>query len=254
MYTLRTYQKEAVDAVLKHFRQSKEPAVVVLPTGSGKSLVIAELANRARGRVLVLAHVRELVEQNHAKFKAFNQDAGVFSAGLRQKDSYQKVIFGSIQSVARAADEFFDGFSLVVIDECHRVAIASETQYQVVLDKLSNANPGLCVLGLTATPYRLGLGWIYEEHTPTRIRRTKERRFFKKCIFELTIRYMIEHGFLTPPVRIDSPVACYDFSSLKLNGVSFVQSQIEQLLKDQKRITPVIIQNIIDLSKDGQAS
>lgn len=58
IFTLRPYQQEAVDATLNHFRRHRTPAVIVLPTGAGKSLVIAELARVARGRVLVLAHVK----------------------------------------------------------------------------------------------------------------------------------------------------------------------------------------------------
>ena len=69
-FTLRPYQQEAVDATLAWFRRHTEPAAIVLPTGAGKSLVIAELARLARGRVLVLAHVKELVAQNHAKYCA----------------------------------------------------------------------------------------------------------------------------------------------------------------------------------------
>lgn len=56
----------------------KTPAVIVLPTGAGKSLVIAELARLARGRVLVLAHVKELVAQNHAKYQALGLEADIF--------------------------------------------------------------------------------------------------------------------------------------------------------------------------------
>ncbi|WP_081111925.1 DEAD/DEAH box helicase [Bdellovibrio bacteriovorus] len=252
MYTLRPYQQEAVQATLKHFRKEKSPAVIVLPTGAGKSLVIAELARLARGRVLVLAHVRELVEQNHQKYQSFGLEAGIFSAGLQRKESHQKVIFGSIQSIARADDDFFKDFSLVVIDECHRVSITGETQYFQVLNKLQANNPEICVLGLTATPYRLGLGWIYNYNVHTKTQSTTEDRFFKKCIYDLTISYMIKNGYLTRPIKIDSPVACYDFSSLKLNGTSFVTTQIEAILKDQMRITPLIIKNIIDMSKDRQ--
>ena len=80
MYQLRPYQQQAVEAVIDHFRRRSSPAVVVLPTGAGKSLVIAELARLARGRVLVLAHVKELVEQNGAKFTAYGREAGIFSA------------------------------------------------------------------------------------------------------------------------------------------------------------------------------
>src|SRR3954463_12357364 len=102
MYKLRPYQQEAVDNVLRFFRKKREPAVLVLPTGAGKSLVIAELARIAKGRVLVLAHVKELVEQNHAKYTSFDKEAGIYSAGLNRKESSQKTIFGSIQSIARA--------------------------------------------------------------------------------------------------------------------------------------------------------
>ena len=250
MYQLRPYQQEAVTATLQHFRKEKSPAVIVLPTGAGKSLVIAELARLAKGRVLVLAHVKELVEQNHAKYVSFGLEAGIFSAGLNRKEASQKVIFGSIQSIARAEEDFFQNFSLLVIDECHRVSVAGETQYHQVITKLQNLNPGLCVLGLTATPYRLGLGWIYQYHTTQKVQQTTEDRFFKKCIYELSIGYMIKNKYLTPPVKIDSPVACYDFSALKLHGTSYVTSQIEALLKDQKRITPLIIKNIVDMSVD----
>lgn len=252
MYKLRPYQQDAVNATLKHFRDEKTPAVVVLPTGAGKSLVIAELARIARGRVLVLAHVRELVEQNHAKYMSLGLDAGIYSAGLNRKESDQKTIFGSIQSIARAGDEFFKNFSLVVIDECHRVSTEGETQYFQVISKLKKNNSDLCILGLTATPYRLGYGWIYEYNVPKKLQQTTSERFFKKCIFELPTRYMIKNGYLTPPIKIDSPVACYDFSSLKINGAQFVLAQIEALLKDQKRITPLIIKNIIEMSNDRE--
>ena len=252
MYELRSYQKESVQMTLKHFRQEKSPAVLVLPTGAGKSLVIAELARLARGRVLVMAHVRELVDQNHAKYISFNLKAGIYSAGLNRKETSDKVIFGSIQSIARAEEDFFEDFSLVVIDECHRVSMQGETQYLQVITKLQSRNPQLCILGLTATPYRLGLGWIYQHHSTKKIERTGEERFFKKCIYELSIGYLIKNKFLTPPVKIDSPVACYDFSSLKLEGGRFVQAKIEELLKDQKRITPVIIKNIVEMSQERQ--
>ncbi|MEO6459335.1 MAG: DEAD/DEAH box helicase, partial [Bdellovibrionota bacterium] len=248
MYTLRPYQADAVQATLAHFREDRSPAVIVLPTGAGKSLVIAELARIAKGRVLVLAHVRELVEQNHAKYISLGLEAGIYSAGLNRKESDQKTIFGSIQSIARAPEEFFENFSLLVIDECHRVSMEGETQYFQVISKLQKINPELCVLGLTATPYRLGYGWIYELNRQRKMRKTPEGRFFKKCIFDLSTRFMIRNKYLTPPVKIDSPVASYDFSSLKLHGAHYVAAQVEKLLNDQKRITPMIIHNIVEMA------
>ena len=252
MYQLRPYQQDAVKSTIRHFQKENSPAVIVLPTGAGKSLVIAELARLARGRVLVLAHVKELVEQNHAKYESYDLKAGIYSAGLNRKDSAQKVIFGSIQSVANADESFFQDFSLLVIDECHRVSMEGETQYLQVINKLRHASPRLCILGLTATPYRLGQGWIYQYNAHKEDMKTDEDRFFKKCIYELSIGYMIKNKFLTPPIKIDSPVACYDFSKLELNGPRYNQKEIEGILKDQKRITPSIINNIVEMASERQ--
>src|SRR4051812_50184936 len=86
MYQLRDYQQTAVDNAVKYFKRSRAPAVVVLPTGAGKSLIIAELARIAKGRVLVLAHVKELVEQNHEKYVSYGLSAGVFFSRLGKKE------------------------------------------------------------------------------------------------------------------------------------------------------------------------
>jgi DNA repair protein RadD len=248
VYQLRDYQQKAVDQVLQFFKKKRVPAVIVLPTGAGKSLVIAELARIAKGRVLVLAHVKELVEQNYEKYVSYGLTAGIYSASLGKKDSSQKAIFGSVQSIARAPDDFFNDFSLLVIDECHRVADEGETQYQTVIKKLLDRNSGLCILGLTATPYRLGLGWIYEYSQNGEIK-TDQPRFFKQCVFELPLSYMIKHHYLTVPVKVDIPVTSYDFSELSEKGRMYTLAEVEELLKSQKRLTPLIIKNIIDITE-----
>ena len=247
MYKLRSYQQDAVDSTVKYFRKKRDPAVIVLPTGAGKSLVIAELAKIAKGRVLVLAHVKELVEQNHLKYQSYDLEAGVYSAGLSKKESQQKVIFGSIQSVAKASDSFFDDFTLLVIDECHRVSLESDSQYGKVIKKLREKNRGICILGLTATPYRLGVGWIYNYGHDGTVQ-TQENRFFKQCVFDLSLKYMIRNKYLTPPVTIDIPVTCYDFSEL-MESKSYTMAQVEELLGQQRRLTPLIVKNIIDITE-----
>ena len=248
MYKLRDYQQEAVDNTIKYFQKKRDPALIVLPTGAGKSLVIAELARIAKGRVLVLAHVKELVEQNHQKYTSYDLPAGIFSASLGKKDWDHKAIFGSVQSVARAPDDFFNEFSLLVIDECHRVAEEGATQYQDVIRKLKERNPNLCILGLTATPYRLGLGWIYEYSQIGELK-TEQPRFFKQCVYELPISYMIKNKFLTVPVKVDIPVTCYDFSELSEKNRMYTAAEVEELLKNQKRLTPLIVKNVVDITE-----
>lgn len=251
MYELRPYQQEAVDSALDYFRKKRLPAVVVLPTGAGKSLVIAELAKIARGRVLILAHVKELVEQNHLKYESYGLEAGIYSAGLNQKDRAQKVIFGSIQSVANADDRFFREFTLLVIDECHRVGLEADSQYAQVIKRLKLNNKDICILGLTATPYRLGLGWIYNYSRRGELK-TREMRFFKHCIYELPLEYMIRNKYLTPPVKVDIPVTSYDFSELTEDGRPYSMAQLEEVLKRQRRLTPLIIKNIVDIAETYQ--
>lgn len=251
-FTLRPYQQEAVDATVTYFRRSAEPAVIVLPTGAGKSLVIAELARVARGRVLVLAHVKELVAQNHAKYQAYGLQADIFAAGLQRKESQAKVVFGSVQSVARNLAQFDDRFSLLIVDECHRISDADDSQYQQIINQLRQRNPQLRLLGLTATPYRLGKGWIYQFHYHGMVRGS-EQALFRDCIYELPLRYMIKHGFLVPPERLDMPVVQYDFSRLQAqeNGL-FSEADLNRELKQQQRITPHIIQQIVEFARDRQ--
>ncbi|MEZ9501934.1 DEAD/DEAH box helicase [Vibrio sp. 10N.286.51.B11] len=250
MYTLRPYQADSVKSVIHYFRKHQTPAVLVLPTGAGKSLVIAELARLAKGRVLVLAHVKELVEQNHEKYEGYGLKGSIFSAGLGRKETDQQVVFASVQSVVRNLDSFSNQFSLLVIDECHRVPDEKTSSYQKVITHLRENNSGIKVLGLTATPYRLGMGWIYQYHTRGQVR-SDEPRFFRDCIFELPIRYLLDEGFLTPARMIDAPVLSYDFSQLKpVSTGRYKEAELDMVIEQSKRATPQIVDQIIHLAQD----
>ncbi|MFP4262813.1 MAG: DEAD/DEAH box helicase [Halomonas sp.] len=256
--TLRPYQREAVRRVVEHFRGSDAPAVVVLPTGSGKSLVIAELARLARGRVLVLAHVRELVEQNHAKYQAYGLSADIFSAGLGRKESGRQVVFGSVQSVVRGLERFEAGdFTLLVIDECHRVSPEKDAGYRRVIDRLRAANPRLKVLGLTATPYRLGQGFIYHRHHHGMVRGDDDC-FFRDCVFEQPLRLMVKQGYLAEPVRVDAALfkdgeeLRYDFSALAPGSSGLFREEELNRVVAGHRATPGIIAEVVERARDRQ--
>ncbi|NOU50662.1 DEAD/DEAH box helicase [Pseudoalteromonas sp. JBTF-M23] len=252
IYTLRPYQQEAVDNTITHFKRCNDPAVIVLPTGAGKSLVIAELARLARHKILVLAHVKELVEQNAQKYTSFGLTASIFSAGLGQKSLSEQVTFASVQSVVRNLEKLNEFYSLVIIDECHRVSGEPQSQYEKVISTIKVNNPNLKVLGLTATPYRLGMGWIYNHHYHGFVRGTKSSPF-KRCIYELPLRYMIQNKYLTPPKEIDPAVAHYDFSELHTDQFgSYSQKDMNTLLKSQTRATLSIVSHIIEQSKNRQ--
>lgn len=271
--SLRPYQREAVSRVVSHFRGSDQPAVVVLPTGSGKSLVIAELARLARGRVLVLAHVRELVEQNHARYLAYGLEADIFSAGLGRRESARQVVFGSVQSVVRHLARISDGklsdgklsdgkpgdgesahrpFTLLVIDECHRVSLEEDSSYHRVIDHLRRRNPRLKVLGLTATPYRLGHGFIYHRHYHGMVR-GDEDCFFRDCVFEQPLRLMVKQGYLASPIKVDATVERYDFSRATVGcGGLFREDALNRVVA-ANRATPGIIAEVIERARDRRS-
>lgn len=254
--TLRPYQQQAVGATLTHFRRSNEAAVIVLPTGAGKSLVIAELARLARRRILVLAHVKELVAQNHSKYQHYGFRASIFSAGLNRKEADTQVVFGSVQSVVRNLAAFADEFSLLIIDECHRVSTDENSEYQQIIRHLKNHNPALKVLGLTATPYRLDGGWIFHQHRQQGcIKGSADDKAFSCCIFELPLRHMVEHGYLTPARVLDAPVAHYDFEQLRPAGQGgeqprYSEAELNRVVLGTKRATARIIDQVISLAAD----
>ena len=255
-FTLRPYQQAAVDATLQHFRETDDAAVIVLPTGAGKSLVIAELARLARKKILILAHVKELVEQNHGKYESYGLQGSVFSAGLKRKTKDRQVTFASVQSVGANIETFSEEYSLLIIDECHRVSSLEESQYQTIIQQLKQHNPHLKVLGLTATPYRLGMGWIYQYHYRGFTRNQADadsHKPFVKCIYDLPLNYMINKGFLTPPNIIDAAVSQYDFSSLTENKFgNYVEKDVNQLLTKYRRVTQAITEQVEQLAEKRQ--
>lgn len=256
-WELRDYQRAAVEATLRHFRASDAPACLVLPTGAGKSLVIAELARLARGRVLVLAHVKELCEQNYEKFSRSGLQAGLFVAGLGRKEEAHAVTFASVQSVHRNLERFVAPISLLVIDECHRLSDAEDSQFQQVIRHLRQRSPRLKLLGLTATPYRLGYGWIYRYHHRGKVRDTdgQEPPPFERCVYEVGLQHLIARGYLTQPTVIDAPIASYDFSSLTTDRYGHASEKaVNQLLVKHARVTESIVSQVRELAANRRGA
>lgn len=149
IYKLRDYQQEASDASIRFFRNGTERnGILILPTGSGKSLCIADIAHRLDGNVLVFQPSKEILEQNYNKLRGYGvENCSIYSASFRKKE-INRITFATIGSV-KAHMEDFNHFRYIIIDECHQVN-AEEGMYRSFFDCAKRK-----ILGLTATPYRL---------------------------------------------------------------------------------------------------
>ena len=164
----RQYQTEAVESIWNYFRQAYGNPLIAMPTGTGKSVVIAKFLESIyrqypTQRILVITHVKELIAQNYKKLKALwpSAPAGIYSAGLKRKDLHDKILFCGIASLIKVADQL-PKIDLIMVDEAHLVSPNEETLYQSLIRILKAVNPHLKVIGLTATPWRLGQGKITE--------------------------------------------------------------------------------------------
>lgn len=168
MFEPRYYQADSIRAVYDYFEHHTGNPIIAQPTGTGKSVVIA---NFLKGiyelyptqRIMMLTHVSELIEQNFDKLKKSwpTAPAGIYSAGLGRRDTHNKITFAGIQSVRKIPDQF-GHIDLILIDECHLVSDDDEASYYSFIQALLAVNPYLKVVGLSATPWRLGMGLLTE--------------------------------------------------------------------------------------------
>ena len=162
---LRPYQLEAVDAVYRHLRAHDDNPCVVIPTAGGKTPVMATICKDAvgtwNGRVLILAHVKELLEQAADKLDRIAPElhVGIHSAGLNRRDTEHPVIIAGIQSVYKRACDL-GAFNLVMVDEAHMIPPDGDGMYRQCLADMKVINPQVRVIGLTATPFRMKSGMI----------------------------------------------------------------------------------------------
>lgn len=148
-FTPRPYQQQAIDAGVNFFKQAKiYHAIEILPTGSGKSVVIANISKELEGKTIVFQPSKEILEQNFAKFTSYGYRASIYSASAGSK-RIDKVVFATIGSVA-SKHHLFQEFKNIIIDECHLVNPKGGMYHDFI-----HSIEGCKVLGLTATPYRL---------------------------------------------------------------------------------------------------
>lgn len=242
---LRPYQQEAVNAVYAHLRERDDNPCLVLCTGAGKSILIGKIASDAvtqwNGRVLILAHVKELLEQNAGKVKSLCPEipVGIYSAGLNSKDTKHPVIVAGIQSVYNKACEL-GVFDLIIVDEAHLIAPDGDGMYRTFLNDMKVINPNVRVIGLTATPYRLKGGLI-----------CKPENILNTVCYEVGVKEMIQQGYLSPLITRSGKKEI-DLSNLHVRGGEFINTEIVAAM-DKEEVTKAACAEIVKLTEDRKS-
>lgn len=205
---------------------------------SGKSVIIASMCREflsfaPESKILMLTHVRELIEQNAAKMCTIwpNAPLGIYSAGLRRKELGEPITFGGIQSLRGKADEI-GHVDVAIIDECHLVSHEDEGGYRDLLNELTNINPRLRIVGLTASPWRLGHGLI-----------TEKPAIFDDLIEPVSVEELIARGFLAN-LRSKNTEVHYDLSKVHKRGGEYIESELAKAVdtsEQNERVADEII-------------
>jgi DNA repair protein RadD len=244
---LRPYQKEAIDSTFRYFADNDGNPLIVLPTGTGKSVVIAEFCRQTLKdwpdtKILVVTHVRELIKQNHDELKTLwpEAPAGINSAGLKKRDYDPSIVFCGIQSVHKKASNFVK-VDLVLIDEVHLVPRKTNTMYQRFLSNLKIMNPHMRVIGLTATPYRLDSGLLH----------TGKEALFDAVSYEAELKDMVDQGYLTR-LMSKQPKTRLDVSSVSIRGGEFVAGELERAV-DRTDVNESVVREIVVLGAERKS-
>lgn len=245
----RPYQQDAHDAVVDHWKRSTLPVLVEAATGAGKSVIVAMLAHTLHKlsggkRVLCLAPSAELVVQNAEKYKATGERCSIYSASAGGKSLRHQVVFATEGTFKSQAKRLGPDFAGVIVDECHRLT----PTIKKIIEDMRSGNPNLRVCGLSATPYRLGDGFIFGVDPDGKAlpKEVTKDPYFHQCVYSIGARMLLSMGYLTPLRAEDINAESYDTSGLKVkaNG-QFDEKSLKAAFEGWGRKTSAIIADVV---------
>ena len=241
--TLRPYQQEAIDKTYEFWERGwGSHPLIVAPTGAGKSLIIGQLVKDIcghDGRVLILAHVKELIEQNAKELHALmpSADIGVYSAGLGKKQLHRQVTFAGIQSVWKRAFDMVPAPDVILIDEAHMLPKKTTTRYGAFIKDMMVCNPRAKIVGLTATPYRLDSGMLHKG----------DSAIFDGISYDISVADLMRDGYLAPLIT-KGGASKIDLSNVHKRGGEYIESELAAAASDPALVEAVVAE-IIALGK-----
>ena len=243
--SLRAYQTAAIDALYNYFAESTGNPLVDMPTGTGKSVVIAGFVREAVAaypdtRILMLTHVKELIAQNFQTLIRMwpEAPAGIYSAGLSRRDIHAQILFAGIQSIHKHAAKV-QRCDMVIIDEAHLLSTNDNGMYRRFLSELNQINAGLLkVVGFSATPYRMDSGLLHKG----------KDRLFTDIAYSVPILDMIQQGYLCQVIPKQTATQL-DVGGVGTRGGEFIAKDLEAAV-DRDDITRAAVAEIVEHGKD----
>ena len=235
MISLRPYQREALDNLYRWYGEHQGNPCIEAPTGAGKSVLIAQFCKEnlewfPNIKILVVTHVKELIEQNYRKLLEVwpQAPAGINSASIGKRETKTPITFCGIQSIKNKISEF-DKVDIIIVDEAHLIGHNQTGTYRKVIEAFKERNPKLTVIGFTATPYRLGHGMIT---TPPAI-------FNEPIIKTASIKELQDEGYLA---KLRSKMTSF---KLKADGVGIRQGDYIEKELAEKLDTPMQNEEVV---------
>lgn len=242
-FTPRPYQTEAINKAVEFFHEKKVyNGIEILPTGSGKSVVIANIASQLPGKTVVFQPSKEILEQNFAKFLSYGYRAGIYSASAGMK-FIDNITFATIGSVAKK-HHLFQQFKNVIIDECHLVN-PEQGMYKDFIHSFEKVK----VLGLTATPYRLTSG--FDGAMLKFITRTSPR-IFNKVLYYIQNDVLFNAGHLAKLEYFAFNVIDRSMLQTNSSGTDFTEASLRAHYRaiDMPKITTEYAQRLLKKRKN----
>lgn len=243
---LRDYQQRAIDMLYQWLSENNGNPCLELPTGSGKSHIVAALCKDIiqswpETTILMLTHVKELIEQNAQKMREHwaNAPMGIYSAGMGKRQLGEPITFAGIQSV-RNKSEHLGHIDLIIVDECHLVSHKDEGSYRSLIAELTAINPALRVIGLTATPYRLGHGYI-----------TDKPAIFDDIISPVSIEELIHKKYLSA-LRSKVTGAKLDVSGVHKRGGEYIESELQEAVNNSA-LNAAVVDEVLARAQDRKS-
>ena len=245
MAELRYYQHDAVVATYRHLREKNTNPCIDVSVGGGKSWIAAQIMSDVvkawGGRVILLCHVKELLEQDLEKLNILSPDvkSGMYSAGFGRYDTDQPAIVAGIQSVYNKA-KLFGHRDICIVDEAHMIQPNDEGMYGRFVDGLREINPKIRFVGMTATPYRLKGGLICQP-----------QNLFNEICYSIGLKELIDKGFLSKLVA-KSGKTLANLDNIHVRAGEFVAEEVEAAMMEQ-RIVASACREIVELTRDRKS-